>query len=215
MSIGDRVKTERAALKMTQGVLCRKAGIKQPSLSAIENGTAQNIRASTLSGLAKALLVSKEWLETGKGNKVDSMGNNANISSFTNILKGVPVISMVQAGEWTEAVDPYAVGDSEKVLPCPYEHGENTFAVTIVGQSMSPEFKEGLVIFIDPNQMPENKQYCVAKLTDTGEATFKQYIVEDGKAYLKAVNPDWPTPYIPINGSCHIVGRMIGVYQSY
>ena len=85
------------------------------------------------------------------------------------------------------------------MLTCPYRHGPNTFALTVKGESMLPDFKDGLIIFIDPSQMPENGQYCVAKLEDSNEAT----------------NPDWPTKYIPINGNCHIVGRMIGVYMKY
>lgn len=206
---------KRKEMGLGQIDLAKKLGLSQSAVSQIENGTSEEISGKALIGYTKLFNKSAEWIETGSGSNLDIIGSNANISGFTNELNGVPVISMVQAGDWTEAVDPYAVGDGEKVLPCPYNHGENTFAVTIVGQSMSPEFKEGLVIFIDPAQMPENKQYCVAKLTDTGEATFKQYIVEDGKAYLKAVNPSWPTPYIPINGNCHIVGRMIGVYQEY
>lgn len=128
---------------------------------------------------------------------------------------GVPLISMVQAGEWTEACDPYPMGEGEKTLPCPYPHSENTFAVKIKGDSMYPEFREGMVIFIDPCKMPENKDYCIAKLEDTNEATFKQYVIEDGQKLLKATNPDWPQKYIAINGNCHIVGKLIGVYMEY
>jgi SOS-response transcriptional repressor LexA len=217
MNIANRVKEKRVAAGLSQTALAKKAGIKQPSLSAIENGTAMNIRASTLSGLAKALGVNKEWLENGATKiSTNNRNGNANIIDLDNTRIGlVPVVSMVQAGDFTEATDPYAAGEGSEPLPCPYPHGDNTFAVTIRGESMLPEFKEGLAVFIDPSQMPENKDYCVAKLTDTNEATFKQYVIEDGKVYLKAVNPDWPDKYIPINGDCHIVGKLIGVYQAY
>lgn len=212
MGIGEKIKSLRKQAGLTQMQLSKKAGIKQPTLSAIEKGDAKNLRATTVAGIAKALNISESLLDS---NITYGFGNDNITTPSTSAIKGVPVIDIVQAGDWTETNDPYATGTGVETLPCPYPHGINTFAVTVRGESMSPEFPEGLIIFIDPSQMPENGQYCVAKLSETNEATFKQYIVEDGKAYLKAVNPDWPSPYIPINGSCHIVGRMIGVYKKY
>lgn len=38
MEIGEKIRLRRAKLKMTQVDLARKAGIKQPTISAIENG---------------------------------------------------------------------------------------------------------------------------------------------------------------------------------
>lgn len=160
----------------------------------------------------------EEWLKTGKEqNLVEDRKGDYNTQALPALKDKdkVPVISMVQAGDWSEVADPYPMGEGEDRLPCPYPHGDNTFAVKISGQSMSPEFPEGMIIFIDPNEYPENKQYCVAKLDDTNEATFKQFVVEDGQKFLKAVNPDWPNKYLPINGNCHIIGRLIGVYMKY
>lgn len=127
----------------------------------------------------------------------------------------VPLIDNVAAGEWTEATDPYAMGEGAEMFPNAYGGGKNTFALRVKGESMLDEFKEGTIIYIDPSQMPENGDYCVAKLDDSNEATFKQYVVEDGQKLLKAINPDWPNKYVQINGNCHIVGKMIGVYKKY
>lgn len=211
MELGDRVKQRRAELKLSQIELCKRAGIKQPSLSAIENNTAKNIRASTLKGLAKGLEVSEQWLETGKESSI----HDANAEILAPQPYTVPLIDAVAAGDWTETTDPYSVGDGYEMMPCAYDHGPNAFALNVRGESMLPEFPEGLIIYIDPSVMPENGQYCVAKLSDTNEATFKQFVIEDGKKYLKATNPDWPEKYIPINGNCHIVGKMIGIYKKY
>lgn len=68
MELADRVKAKRLELGLNQTQLAKKAGIKQPSLSAIENGDAKNIRSSTMKGLARGLGVSENWLETGQEN---------------------------------------------------------------------------------------------------------------------------------------------------
>jgi len=34
-------------------------------------------------------------------------------------------------------------------------------------------------------------------------------IIEGGKKYLKALNPDWPAPIIPINGNATMCGVVI------
>ncbi|VDG84201.1 phage repressor [Shigella dysenteriae] len=44
---------------------------------------------------------------------------------------------------------------------------------------------------------------------DSGETTFKRLIEDGTQRYLKALNPNWPEPYIKINGNCSIIGTVI------
>ncbi len=123
----------------------------------------------------------------------------------------IPLISWVQAGSWSEVVDLYAVGDAEDWLPCPANHGSRAFALRVRGESMYDphgrrSFREGDIVYVDPDRQHENGSLVIAKLTDSQEATFKQLVIEDEKRYLKALNPAWPERMMPINGSCHIVG---------
>lgn len=74
---------------------------------------------------------------------------------------------------------------------------------------MRPRFNEGDHIFVDPEAQPENGSYVVARLEDENQATFKQLILDGNKKHLKALNPDWPTKFIEINGNCTIVGKII------
>jgi SOS-response transcriptional repressor LexA len=50
----------------------------------------------------------------------------------------------------------------------------------------------------------------VVRLEGQGKATFKQYLEEDGKKLLKALNPDWKPRYLEINGNAVICGVVIG-----
>jgi len=62
MSIGAKVKKRRIALGLSQVNLAKMAGIKQPSLSYIENHPSQSIKQSTLVSLAAALQIAPEEL---------------------------------------------------------------------------------------------------------------------------------------------------------
>ena len=67
MSIGTRVKSLRKALGLSQPKLAALVGIKQPSLSYIENNPSNEIKQDTLLALAKHLHTNPQWLSTGKG----------------------------------------------------------------------------------------------------------------------------------------------------
>ena len=67
MSIGQRVKALRKAAGMSQPRLAALIGIKQPSLSYIENNPSNEIKQDTLLALAKHLGTNPQWLSTGKG----------------------------------------------------------------------------------------------------------------------------------------------------
>jgi len=136
-------------------------------------------------------------------------------------LKGfVPLISWVQAGSWCEVEDIYAVGDAEEWMPCPTNHGPRTYVLRVRGLSMfNPHerrsFRDGDLIFCDPDRQPENGSMVIAKLDDSQEATFKQLVMEGADRFLKPLNPAWPEPIIKINGNAHICGVVIGKYEPF
>jgi len=80
---------------------------------------------------------------------------------------------------------------------------------------MEPEFYAGDLIFVDPSKQHDNYSFVIALLEDENEATFKQLIIEDGKKYLKALNPDWPNKFTSINGNCRIIGTVVGKWKKY
>jgi SOS-response transcriptional repressor LexA len=79
----------------------------------------------------------------------------------------------------------------------------------VEGDSMAPAFPRGMLIYIDPEIPPTSGRKVVAMCDDTRSATFKQYFEDGGHKYLKAMNPNWPEPYTPLNASCHIIGTVV------
>lgn len=68
-TIGSRIKEARTALGWSQVQLAEEVGVSQSSIGNIESGLRQ--RPRELVSIAKALRVSPEWLETGKGPRTE------------------------------------------------------------------------------------------------------------------------------------------------
>lgn len=73
-------------------------------------------------------------------------------------------------------------------------------------------YPEGVIIFVDPNKPYENGSRIVARDPISGEATFKQYIEDAGRKFLKPLNPQYKI--IEISGEIHVCGVVIGSYQA-
>lgn len=74
MDIGERIRQERRKRKWSQEELARRAGVTQGLISQMENGT--NDSSKYLTSIARALDVSPDWLESGKG---DSRRREVNV----------------------------------------------------------------------------------------------------------------------------------------
>lgn len=64
------------------------------------------------------------------------------------------------------------------------------FALQVLGDSMEPEFLDGVVIIIDPNHPATHGTYVVAD--HDGETTFRQFVIRDNQKYLVALNDNYP-----------------------
>ncbi len=121
----------------------------------------------------------------------------------------VPVLSWIQAGAWTDMSNVDFISD--EMVPKPPGSSDNTFGLRVRGQSMAPKYEPGLIIYVDPEVPAYDGDDVVAILTEDNEATFKQLVEEPGgRRLLKARNPSWPDPWVPINGNCEIIGVVIG-----
>lgn len=70
---------------------------------------------------------------------------------------------------------------------CSAENSE-PYALQVMGDSMEPEFKDGHVIIVDPGCPCKDGAYMVVDYG--GEVIFGQYAVENGRKWLRYLNPD-------------------------
>lgn len=142
-----------------------------------------------------------------------SGGDQSNVAAVPLGTRRIPLISCVQAGAMTEAIDPYSVGDAFDWLLTDLELSQNAFAVRIKGDSMLPEFREGDTVIIDPAVSPLPGDYVVAK-NGENEATFKKYrprgMNEQGQQVFELVplNEDYPSMRSDIT-PIRIIGTMV------
>jgi SOS-response transcriptional repressor LexA len=116
------------------------------------------------------------------------------------VLAGqVPVISWVQAGEFSEAVESWDTEEWVETLAPVLRH---TFALRVKGDSMEPEFPSGVVIVVEPDLEPNPGDFVVVR-NGGGEATFKQLVRDGEDWYLKPINPRYPIKPL---GHSHVVG---------
>jgi len=144
--------------------------------------------------------VFKEIPTTTK-NSINGDGPKKPIQNVTQAQpdqRRIPVISYVQAGMMTEAVDPFALGAGFETILTDLDVSEQTFALIIEGPSMLPEFNDGDKVIIDPALPPRPGDFVVAKNTEE-EATFKKYrprgTSDRGEMVFELVplNDDFPT----------------------
>lgn len=205
MNIGERVKAKRLQMGLSQEELAVRSKTTQQSIVNVETGKTKSPR--NLLDLAKALNVSPEYLKDG--------GESGNVSYIgVKESKGqYPLVSWVSAGCWLEAVEPYRKDEIDVWPETTVDASDNSFWLRVKGDSMTSPVgftvPEGMIILVDPEREPVSGKLVVAKLENENEATFKQYMIDAGRCYLKALNPHHP-PTI-VNGNCKIIGVVVDI----
>lgn len=128
-----------------------------------------------------------------------------NIELGPDAYGSYPLISEVQAGNWTELQDNFAPGDAEEWLPSTKNLGPNGYMLRVKGDSMTNpgsrlSFPDGTILHVKPGCTPTPGQFVIVRREHTQEATFKKYVVIENEPYLEAINPDWPKEkkYLPL-----------------
>lgn len=190
----ERIKELRKKHGLTQQKLGELIGVKKSSISQWENDE-HSPSGDNLAQLSKVFGVSAHWLSTGKGSPEPSNVEPAVIPQGSR----VPILSYVQAGNWREMCEQATTFDGNvEYVTASVDIGPCGFGLWLRGDSMLPQFKEGDLIIVDPDEAPQPGDYVVAK-NGSNEATFKKYrprgIDENGQEVFELVplNDDYPT----------------------
>lgn len=205
MKVGSEIRRRRKALKWTLEELANRVDSDTGNLSRVETGK-QGASEEMLRKIAHALGCTVADLFAGTEAA-------ANVAPAPLGTRRIPLVSYVQAGHMTEAVDPYALGDADEWMLTDLDLSANAFALKIKGDSMLPEFREGDTVIIDPVVPPLPGDYVVAK-NGENEATFKKYrprgVNEHGHQVFELVplNEDYPSMRSDIT-PIRIIGTMV------
>ena len=149
------------------------------------------------------------------GISVGELVSGSNVSSASPDTRGtVPLVSEVEAGEYTKIDNSHSRKGLEKV-PVNVEVRRHTFALRVHGDSMESNshnsFPEGSILIVEPDMEAIEGDYVIAK-NAAGKTTFKQLVKESGMSYLKALNPSYPTEPL---GSARIIGVVRESYKRF
>lgn len=223
--------------KISQAALARACGIKAPSVHDWVSGKTKSIEGENLLRAAAFLKVSPLWLATGKGAMRPGDPQSQDVAALTlaekrarleqeldplvhsNVMptqqphraaKEYPLISWVAAGCWQESCDNFQPGIADEWLLSSENAGPHGYWLEVKGASMLPTFTERMRILVQPEGFDlVSGKFYIAKLIDTGETTFKQYVRDAGLEFLQPLNTAYPT--LQITDNVRIIGRVIDV----
>lgn len=210
MEYKDRIKAARRHAKLTQVQLAKLVGIDQASISDLERG--RSARSSYNASIAKACGVSAIWIESGAGQMIgETEQSNVRDIVQPNMMFRYPVISWVAAGAWSEAIEPFPPGFSDRYEMSEYDSKGPAFWLEVKGDSMTSingqSVPEGTFILVDTEADVHSGKLVIAKLADSNEATFKKLVEDGGRRFLKPLNPAYPIE--PCADDCKIVGVVV------
>lgn len=182
--------------RLNQTDLANRSGVSQPGINRIlkERSKAKQPRKETLEKIAAVLGVTP-----------DQLAGREPIPSRMLAQGEVPVLT------WEDLLQ---AGTSEDRshgtwLACPVEHGDKTFALPVLGEVMNggDGYREGEILFIDPGVPPAHGKDVV--VLNGAIALFRRLVVTPEGRFLKALNPAWPTPIMPLPDDAVVCGTVV------
>lgn len=186
--IADRLKTARirAGYKTAQEAAAA-LGVSYSTYAGHENGSRGLGRAGPR--YAKRFKVSLDWLLRGEGSGPAPSSESANVVPGPDIQRvNVPVISWVQAGAFAEVPD---ISMTDEWVTATQNVGPRSFALRVKGDSMEPDFPDGMIVVFDPDLDPVPGDFVVAQNGDN-EATFKRLVKDGSDWFLQPSNQRYP-----------------------
>lgn len=202
-TVGQRIKALRRITKTSQKELGKFCGVSDVAVGYWEKDI--NVPGGeSLAKLAKYFNTSIDYILYGtefEGNLITKM-------------RRIPVISWVQAGQFTECKAAEVFSEVDKWVETSLRIGDSSFALEVKGDSMTnpnglPTIPEGATVIVDPDAEPLNGKIVVARLDGTNEATVKKLVIDGPQKFLVPLNPRYPN--LSINGNCLIIGVVKGV----
>lgn len=125
-------------------------------------------------------------------------------------VRNIPLIGQVAAGGWREAIESPAgwVPVADASAP------KNTFALTVVGDSMDLEIQDGGVVIVDPDDKALFPGRLYVVLNDNGETTFKQFEADPARLEPRSTNTSHTAIPLGDGTPFTLVGRVIALNRT-
>ena len=201
----ELAKARMKELKITQETLAEKVGVTQGAVAHWVSGRREP-DLETINRILEALGLPR--MQVGS-----QYANVAPAAQPYKDAKEYPLISWIAAGAWQESCDNFAPGDAEEWIDSNAEAGPCGYWLEVRGQSMvatgeTVSFPPRMRILVRPEGFDlVSGKFYIARLGDTGETTFKQYVRDAGTEYLQPLNPSYKT--MEMGEGVQIIGRVV------
>ena len=183
MTVGERIKTLRENLGMSQVEFADKINVSKQTLYKYENNIITNIPSDKIEAAAKIGNTSPAYL-MGWDNNVGPILNG---SKHKNPGVTINVLGQVAAGVPIEAIED--IIDTEEISQEMASTGD-FFGLQIHGDSMEPRMYEGDVVIVRQQDDAENGEVVIA-MVNGDEATCKRLKKYAGGIMLLSNNPKY------------------------
>lgn len=199
-TVGSRLRFRRKQKKLTQRDIAEWAGVSASAVTQWESDLTK-LSGENLILVSKCLQCSPEWLVFGSGD----IENGININLME--AREVPVISWVQAGNWTEVIG----NPNNELVKTTRKLSDSAFALRVKGDSMTSSrelsIPEGSIVIVEPEYGfvdDANGKIVVAQTVSGGEATLKKLAIDPPFSYLVPLNPAFKP--IEVNQETKLIG---------
>lgn len=204
----DRLQKIMDERGLSQAELGRRTGLSRQAINGLLAGDSKAPRPENLLLLCEALDVDPYTLMLGRPRSAASKLADGTVVPDPH----VPLISWVQAGSFTEANDWHPAGHADRYVACSKPHGPQTYALTIVGDSMEPDFIEGDIVFVDPSREAKHGDVVIVRTPDA-RTTIKRFQQSPEGAFLLVANPTYTVRRIDVPEGTVFAGVVIGKYR--
>jgi len=210
MALKDRIQALIDA-GFTRTEIARAAKKSQSAVTQWLSGDTKELKSDSAAGIQAVTGFSAVWLATGSGPRMAA--DTSNVAAGPNMGGSVPLLSSVQAGNFKEFVNNYSSVDCPvERVPTSVPVKQFTFALRVEGDSMEPDFKEGMVIIVEPELDPLPNDFVIVK-NGNEESTFKQLVKDGPDWYLKPLNDRYPIK--PLTTDMRVVGVVRAVEKRF
>ena len=182
--LGDRIKTLRENLGISQSELGRMVGLSRASISQYELGAVQEMKMLQLIAMSKALQVDPEELATGLP--------SARAAFHRSDISFVPLLIESELNDLTARSDMF--DKKERKFVATSQKIKNGFAVKITDDEMissdSP-FKVGGFVIFDADAQPVSGDNVLVKVAGLESTLFRSLRISGTRHILRPLNPQF------------------------
>lgn len=212
-SFSERLKEAMSLKKVSQTELCERTGIPKSAMSQYLSGAFTPKQKRTYL-IAHALDINEAWLLGYPDVGISPSHPALSPTELRSNTKPVPLLGRVAAGLSCHAednIEGYILTDCDIL-----SEGYDYFWLTVKGDSMEPELRDGDRVLIREQETLDSECYAVVRI-DGEDGVVKRVRIDIDRITLTSVNPYYPPRVFEREkmNDVAIVGKVIESKRSY